>query len=362
MGQYEEALQLSSLCKAAKQCRRGSGWKGGVIDWYTHRLTQCKKLKDDIEGRRYKLRPGKVVKITRPKPREAIAPYFRDRVWQRVMCNAGVYKDLTCGLIYDNAACQIGKGTDFAIRRTVMMLRRMYIQSGTTGYGVHIDIRKYFPSTPHAAVLGLESRKITEERFLPYLEEICESVKDKRAPEEVAADPHGERGTGLGSQINQLVQAALLDHIDRKVKQICKLYMRYQDDFLILDADKEKIRRARDIILLELKKMGFEAKGRTEVFSPANGFEWLGRRFILTKTGKVVQRMKRGTMKRERRVLKHMLHMEKSGRQTPEDTELHYIGWRRTYSFAGSGALIKMDRYYSNLFRRKAPKGDRNGC
>ena len=112
--QFDDAVSMRELCRAIKECRRGVGHKDGPVDWYAHRLMKAQGLRNDILSGRYKLRKGSVVKIYRPKYREAVAPWFRDRVWQRSMCNNGVYDDLTHGFLYDNMACQVGKGTDLA--------------------------------------------------------------------------------------------------------------------------------------------------------------------------------------------------------------------------------------------------------
>ena len=136
---------MDELCKAAKECRRGVSNKVGPVEFNLHRLSSCKRLKDDIMSGRYKIRPGTKVIVYRPKRRVATAPWFRDRVWQRSMCNNGVYEDLTRSFILENIACQKGKGADMAIRRVVKMLQRLHRKEpGATVYGVHLDVKKVF--------------------------------------------------------------------------------------------------------------------------------------------------------------------------------------------------------------------------
>lgn len=133
------------------------------MEFNLHRLSSCKRLKDDITSGRYKIRPGTKVIVYRPKRRVATAPWFRDRVWQRSMCNNGVYEDLTRSFILDNIACQKGKGADMAIKRVVKMLQRLHREDpGATVYGVHLDVKKYFPSTPHDELKEMDKRRISE--------------------------------------------------------------------------------------------------------------------------------------------------------------------------------------------------------
>ena len=68
-----------------------------------------------------------------------------------------------------------------AIRRVVKMLQRLHRKEpGATVYGVHLDVKKYFPSTPHDELKEMDKRRISEERFLPFLYEIIDSNKDER--------------------------------------------------------------------------------------------------------------------------------------------------------------------------------------
>lgn len=356
MGEHcDKAKSLKEICKGIKQCKRGVSHKDGPTEWYIHSYTKGKALRDDLLSGRYKLRPGTAVKIYRPKKREAIAPWFRDRVWQRSMCNNGVYDDLTRSLMYDNTACQKGKGTDLAIRRTIKMLQQIYRETGSNeGWGVHMDLQKYFPSTPHSEIHKLDRDRITDHEYLPYLDEIVESVKDCRAPADIAADPFGARGTGLGSQINQLHQVALPNQFDHELRRISKHSERYMDDTLVLDKDKEVCVQA-----LVLAKKMFAAHGLTVVckagfFQLKHGFYFLRHYFRLTETGKVIVRLHPDTLKIERRALQGLKRELERGETTMENVRVHYQCFiaQAEYS-SGDGIIRAMDKCYTSLFREK---------
>lgn len=352
---FDDAITMTELVRAIRECKCGVSNKDGPLDWYLHSLMKAKALKTDIERGRYKLRPGTKVQIYRPKRREAIAPWFKDRVWQRAMCNNGVYRDLVHGLIYDNSACQKGKGTDQAIRRTVVMLHRIYRMDGSNdGYGVHLDVKRYFPSTPHSEILKLDERRIAETRYLPYLREIAVALKDERPAEEVEADPFGPRGTGLGSQINQLHQVALLDEIDHELKCFCKNVQRYQDDFLILDKSKVVCENARDTVTRMLAERGFRCVDKAGLFRLRDGFYFLRKRFILTDSGKVIVKLHPSVPKTERHALRGMKAALDDGTVTMEDVRIHYQAFIAQASYAtGTGLIRDMDKFYKSVFGEK---------
>jgi Retron-type reverse transcriptase len=353
--QFDRAASLTELCKGIRECKRNVSRKTGVMDAYIHALSFARDIRDDVLSGKYKLRPGKVVKIYRPKYREAVAPWFRDRVWQRSMCNNGVYDNLTGSFVFDNMACQKGKGLDLAIRRVIGYLQRLYRKDPNAPiYGKHLDIRKYFPSTPHEEIKALDREKITEPMFLPYLDEIIDSVHDPRLQEEIEADTFGERGTGLGSQVNQLHQIALLDKLDHELKTFCRFYIRYNDDFLILDHDRSVIDRAERLIQSTLTSKGLTMVDKAGTFVvQKTGFYFLRKKFILTDTGKIVIRMHGNAMREEREALAGMKRLLDRGEITMEQVEQHYQSWVAGAEYCGDAPIRAMDAYYTRTFRCK---------
>ncbi len=354
--QYDAAVSMRELCRAAKGCKaNGVAKKDGPLDFYLKRVGKCQKLRNELLTGSYKMRIGTVVQIYRPKRREARAPYYPDRVFQRSMCNNGVYHDLTHSLIYDNVACQKGKGTDMAIRRVIGMLQKLQRDSPDSPiYGTHRDIRKYFPSTPHSAVKRHDRERITEEKFLPYLEEIVESSKDTRPQEAIDSDPFGERGTELGSQINQLNQVSLLDKLDHELKTFCEYYIRYNDDFLILSSDKETVIRAGNTIHKYLCELGLTMTDKSGIFDVRkNGFYFLRKRFILTRTGKIKIRMHKKALAEERSTLRGLKRGIDEGARTMDDVKRHYQSWVANAEYAGDAPIKAMDHFYTITFRTK---------
>ena len=352
--QFDKAASLNELCKAAKECKRGVAWKATPVEYYITRVTSCKRLKDEILGGTYKVHPGDKVYIYKPKKRIATAPWFKDRVWQRSMCNNGVYEDLTRDFIVDNIACQKDKGVDMAIRRVIEMLQTLHRAApGKPVYGIHLDVRKFFPSTPHRAIKEMDARRIRDHEFIRYLNEIIDSSKDERSPEIIANDPFGERGTGLGSQINQLHQVALLDGIDHKAKSLCTCYIRYNDDFLVLSHDKEALKKTRELIRRDLEDLGLTMTDKAGLFRADQGFYFLRKRFIMTKTGKIIIRLHPRALAEERQVLRKLKNDLDAGLITLEYVQDHYQSWVANAEYAGDAPIRAMDKFFTQTFRVK---------
>ena len=324
------------------------------MEFYITALGSGERIRLELLSGRYHARPGTPVEIWRPKHRIASAPWFRDRVWQRSMCLNGVYDDLTRGFIPENMACQKEKGTDLTIRTVIHMLQELHREApGATIWGDHLDIHRFFPSTPQEEIKALDRKRISETLYLPYLYEIIDMQPDSRSIEEIAADPHGKRGTGLGSQINQLNQVALPDELDHQVKRICPHYVRYNDDFLLLSHSKETILDARAVIEKWLAAKGLEMQDKSGLFRAEDGFYFLRKKFILKESGKIILRLHPKALREERETLRSLKRLMDKGERSMDQVKVHYQSWIANAEYAGDGPIRAMDTFYTTLFRQK---------
>jgi hypothetical protein len=350
----QTAASMKEIFKSSIQCKQGVSDKDTPIEWYCHGISNGARLLSSIQDGTYHARPGYEIQIYRPKKRIATAQCFADRVWQRTMCNNGIYEDLTKSFILDNIACQKGKGADMAIRRVVAALQKLYrIDPAKPILVTHLDVKSYFPSTPHQKIKELDLKVISDKAFITYLNEIIDLSFDKRDYDEIAQDPFGERGTGLGSQINQLHQVALLNKLDHELKTFCKVYIRYNDDFLILDHDREVILRARRTIKICLNELGLEMTDKTGITTAQQGFYFLRKKFIVTKTGKIIIRLHRKALTEERENLRILYKRLQNNEITMEHVENHYQSVIANFEYAGDAPIRAMDKFYTNLFRVK---------
>ena len=363
--QFEKAVSLAQLQKSAMRCRRGVRKKESVSNFCNKSIVRCKTLRDDILSGNYSI--SKYVKFTiyEPKKRKILATRIRDRVWQESMIRNGVYDDLTRSNIYDNGACQIGKGTSFTISRTSELLRRYYRKTGSnTGWACHLDAKKYFPSTPHKTSKSVISKTVGDPKFSEMLYEIIDSFTDERSERQIADDIFGERGTGLGSPVSQLVQLALPSRIDHYAKQNLhlKYYVRYNDDVLIWDEDKKKIADACEWIIAEAAKLGVTVVSKEGIYPIKRGLKFLQKRFILTGSGKVVIRLPKDKLAGERRTLRGMKRKVDSGELTMDDVNSHYQSWVSGLLMTKSyGAVRATDKFFTETFRERPEYSFRKG-
>ena len=326
------------------KCRKGVLWKDSTAAFYLNGIERTIRLSDELQKGTYKARPPVRFMITSPKLREIASISFRDRVFQRSLNDNAVYPLMSRSFIYDNYACQKGKGTDAARLRLKEFLRRYYRKHGCMGYVAQFDIHGYYPNMSH---------EVTEEMF------------KEKLPPEVYAMVHrileeqyeGERGYNPGSQLIQIAGISILDKFDHYVKEQlhAKLYIRYMDDFLIIGDDKAYLQDCMRKAIYYLNDIKFEMNPKkTRIYPLEDGIDFLGFHYSLTDTGKVIMTVLSENVKRERRKLYRLVEKSKRGDLPREKVDESYAAWRNHASKGNSHTLLKrMDEYYNNLWRHE---------
>lgn len=103
-------------------------------------------------------------------------------------------------LIYDNAACRMGKGTHFAMDRLSKFMRNHYRQHGIDGYFLKYDIRKYFDNIDHEILKNKLSKIFDEPELCTFLYKIIDGFEKTSG-----------KGLPLGNQSSQWFALLYLD-------------------------------------------------------------------------------------------------------------------------------------------------------
>lgn len=343
----EKVIGFDALFESMLKCKKGVMWKDSVAGYVLNGIERTMNLEEQLHNGTYKA--GKTVNfmITSPKPREIASITFRDRVYQRSLNDNAVYPIMSKSFIYDNYACQKGKGTDKARDRLKEFLHKYYRKHGNKGYVSQFDIHGYYPNMSHAMTEDLFRRKLPEE--------IADMV--------IAVLRHqydGDAGYNPGSQLIQIAGISVLDGFDHFVKEQlhAHLYIRYMDDFLIISDDRKYLEDCQKKAREYLKTLGFEMNPKkTRVYPLSEGIEFLGFHYHLTDTGKVIMTVKSSNVKRERRKLRRLVAKSKRGGIPRDKVDESYSAWRNHASKGNSYRLIqRMDKFYKELW------GDNNAC
>ena len=332
----EDAL-YQSMCK----CVQGVLWKDSAAAFYLRGAERCGNLSRDLRNGTYKPKPPVHFRITHPKPRNIASVAFRDRVYQRSLNDNVVYPLMTKSFIYDNYACQQGKGTDTARERMKTFLRQHYRERGTDGYCLQIDIHGYYPNMRHDVAEACFREKLPDWAF-----ERAQRILREQYPGPVGYDP--------GSQLVQIAGISVLDKLDHFIKEKLRVrkYIRYMDDLQLIHHDRDYLEQCLAAIEAELKKIGFELNPKkTRIFPLSEGILFLGFYFLLTSTGKVLMRIDPRNVKAEQTKLRRLAKLVRQGKRTRACANESFRAWKVHASKGNNYKLLKrMDHYYQSLW------------
>ena len=338
----EKVISFEAIFESMMKCKKGVIWKDSAASFHLNGIEQSLKLSRELHDGTYKGRPPKKFMITSPKPREAVSIAFRDRVYQRSMNDNVIYPLMSQQFIFDNLACQKGKGTDKARDRLWEFLHSFYRKHGIDGYVLKCDIHGYYPNMRHDVAEGRFREKLP-----PVIYRRTETVLREQYKDEVGYNP--------GSQLIQIAGISVLSPLDHYIKEQLgiKYYLRYMDDFILIHESEEHLKYCQQKISEKLQQDGFELHPKKTHITPVSEkITFLGFEYRLTPSGKVVMTVTSETVRRKRRKLRHMVAKVKRGEMPREKADASFRCDLEHLSKGDSHKLIQRYReYYKNLWR-----------
>lgn len=342
----EEVCSFENLYKAMRHCKKNVMWKDSTAGFVKNGLSNCVDLHDELMNDKYKIGKYAVFTITEPKERSIVSTRIRDRTFQRSLCDHYLTKAISKSFIYDNCACQVGKGTDFARKRLKVHLQRFYRKYSLNGYVLKCDISNYFGSTSHTVAEAAVRKRVHDKWAADEAIRIINSFTQGDDP---------AVGMGLGSQVTQLIELAVLDDIDHYIKEQLhiKHYIRYMDDFLLFHNDKRYLIYCKKVISDKLSVLGLKLSAKkTQIHPIKQPIHFLGFSFKLTDSGKVLMFVLPKKVTHERRKLRKLVKLCKQQALTCEDVDKCYTAWTAHARKGNSYNLINsMTAYYNDLWR-----------
>ncbi len=222
----ERIANADNLRLAFWKASRGKRAKAEVLRFRADLDARLRILREKLFSASVAWAPYRTFKVYDPKERMICVAPFRDRVAQHAIINV-VEPHFESYQIHDSYACPRGKGLDGAIARAACFSRR-------GDWYLKMDVRKYFDSIHHEVLKGLLSRRFKDPVLLALLDGVINSH---------AASPG--RGVPIGNLTSQFFANHYLAILDHHLKETmhCHCYVRYMDDFVVWDSQKQRLRQ-----------------------------------------------------------------------------------------------------------------------
>ena len=340
----EEIIGFDALYESMRKCQLGVIWKDSVAHFVLNGPEEVMKLEAELKSGEYQPRKPKQFVVNSPKRREISSIPFRDRVYQRSLNDKVLYPVMTRSFIYDNWACQKGKGTDHARERLKEFLHRFYRKHATEGYFAQFDIHGYYPNMDHAYIENMFREKLEPSVF-------------RRVQEVLRHQYPGDKGYNPGSQMIQIAGISALNPLDHYIKEQLhiRLYIRYMDDFILIHEDRSYLEECMKKIIRKLEECRFEVNPKkTRIFPINEGIMFLGFQYRLTETGKVLMFINPKNVKAKRKNLRRLVTKSKKGLIPKESVDESFRAWKDHASKGNSFKLLqRMDKYYADLWKEE---------
>jgi retron-type reverse transcriptase len=261
---FDTFCSYDNLHKAWRKAYKGSNRNADSLRFFYRLETELLALQEALASGEWQPQPYRYFEIFDPKQRTISVASFRDRVVHHALIRVlePVYERR---FIFDSYATRPAKGSHAAVARAQDFIRhnQWFFKS---------DVEKYFDSIRHDRLMEILACTIKDKMLLQVLEKIVRNG--------------GQNGVGLpiGNLTSQFLANVYLHPFDMFIKQDlqCRHYLRYMDDFVVFDPDKEhlkEVRIAADYYLrihldLHLKESA------SYLNSASNGLSFLGKRIF----------------------------------------------------------------------------------
>lgn len=345
---YEALSDFSNLYAAHRAARRGKSRVREVAEFELNLAAELCSLSDDLQRREYRPGPYTHFLVHEPKVRSIYALGYRDRVLQHCLCDQLLAPALEPRLIYDNAACRVGKGSHFALCRLTRFLTEHYRQHRDHGYFLKADIRQYFASVRHKPLKKLLAGVSAAQDVSDLLSRIIDSYHTEGVP---------GSGIPLGNQTSQWFGLLYLDGLDRLVKEKWRVkhYTRYMDDMVLLLPSRGQALAVRDdMARFAEADRGLAFNAKTQVSPVRAGVKYLGWHFYLAEGGKVIRKLVPEKKARMRRAIRSLPAAYRSGELGTREVTARLASYAAHLDHGHTHALRR--ELFSGLVLSSAPR------
>jgi RNA-directed DNA polymerase len=216
---------------------KGKKNRTDVQKFQQHLMKNIIALHNDLRNKNYRHGKYQHFKISDPKPRDIHKATVRDRLVHRAIYRI-LYRHFDRKFVPDSYSCRDNKGTHKAVNKFRNFAGKVSQNNTKTCWVLKCDIKKFFSNIDHDILIGILEKTIEDEDIRRLLKEIIGSfnadIKNSQ-----------RRGLPLGNLTSQLLVNIYMNEFDQFVKHElrAKYYIRYADDFVFLDDNKESLLR-----------------------------------------------------------------------------------------------------------------------
>jgi len=284
-------FSLQNLYRQYLKCRRNKRNTLNALQFEFNAEWNLAALAVELHQKTYVAKRAIGFVVAKPKLREIVAADFSDRIVHHILVDTleAIFEPQ---FIYDSYACRQNKGTHKAVARVEQFIRQLSVNAQPS-YFLQLDIHNFFINIDKNILLGLIYKRTRDHNLRWLAREVIfinpqqdmllkgDSQLFKRLPvhKSLLNAPVG-KGLPIGNLSSQFFANVYLNELDQFVKHSlkCSHYVRYCDDFILLDNSKARLEQFKGKIEQFLtERLLLRLNPRYHAVLPvSNGINYLG--------------------------------------------------------------------------------------
>ena len=286
------AISYENLYRAYLDCRQNKRSKPDALRFEINSEENLRNLFEELLERTYHPSSCDCFVSTKPKLREIFASDFKDRIVHHLIVRY-LEKIWEPVFIYDSYASRKAKGIHLAAKRLQGFTRKVTNNNTVPAYYMHLDIRSFFMNINKDILFGLIASRCRNPKIIRLAGVVIYQDPTQnfnlKSPESLLSciPPHKSlfhmpknKGLPIGNLTSQFFANVYLNGLDQFVKHElkCRFYMRYVDDFVLLDKNRASLVAWKEQIADYLKeKLQLDLNpSRCKIGPVSNGIDFLG--------------------------------------------------------------------------------------
>ena len=289
---YNKNLNYDNLYSMWKIVRSTCKNKRRISYFEQNKYTNLYSLYQKLMNKDYVPVKYRLFLIFEPKPRLVMSQTVSDKIVNHFVANFYLLPYLENKLIDSNVATRKGKGSSYADKLFIDYINKIRIKYPARDiFVLKIDISKYFYNIDHNILMSKLEKDIKDKDVLDIIRIIISETNKSYVNETISVlnnkyntdIPYYKIDVGLsiGAMTSQFLAIYYLNDLDHYIKEVlgCKYYIRYMDDFLILDTDKNRLKEIFKLVELELTKLKLRVNPKSRIFNLCEGINFLGYKY-----------------------------------------------------------------------------------
>jgi len=345
-----DIFSFGNIYECYLKCRKNKRNTVNALKFEIEAGENVAKLEAELKQKTYNPSRSLLFFVKKPKLREIFAADFRDRVVHHVLVSY-LERKWEKVFIHDSYACRKNKGTHRGVVRLRSFIRRVTKNGAMRAYYLQLDIKGFFINIDKNILYDIVAKKTKNRDVLWLAGKIifhdCTRGYVLRDRDNLAAvmslgkslfGRENKTGIPIGNLTSQFFANVYLNELDQFVKHAlkCRYYVRYADDFVLMDRSREKLLGwMEDIKVFLEQKLKLELNpGRTKVRPVSDGIDFLGyivRRDYALVRRRVVNNMDQKLRYAERRILGSMSPEIVENLRNSIQSYLGHYKWANSY-------------------------------